>query len=88
MSVLPSTKALLPHQRHRQHQGGTARAKPILDTASLQILGASMQKEPLNETKALTRTFQQVVFGHLLTSKRLFIDTSWKVLVQSLTVYV
>ena len=28
-----------------------------------------------------TRTFQQVVFGHPLTTKRLFIDTSWKVLV-------
>ena len=27
-----------------------------------------------------TRTFQQVVFGHSLSSKRLFIDTSWKVL--------
>ena len=26
-------------------------------------------------------TFQQVVFGHPLTTKRLFIDTSWKVLV-------
>ena len=24
-----------------------------------------------------TRTFQQVVFGHPLTSKRLFMDTSW-----------
>ena len=29
-----------------------------------------------------TRTFQQVVFGHPLTSKRLFINTSWKVLVE------
>ena len=28
-----------------------------------------------------TRTFQQVVLARLLTSKRLFIDTSWSVLV-------
>lgn len=28
-----------------------------------------------------TRTLQGVVFGHLLTSKRLFTDTSWRVMV-------
>ena len=30
---------------------------------------------------ATSSTFQQVVSGHPLTTKRLFIDTSWKVLV-------
>ena len=34
-----------------------------------------------------TRTFQQVVFGRLLTSKRLFIDTSWRVLLDDLMIH-
>ena len=33
------------------------------------------------DSDSSTRTFQQVVFGHPLTTKSLFIDTSWKVLV-------
>ena len=44
---------------------------------------SSSEQAPHSRTKttSYTRTFQQVVFGNLLTSKRLFIDTSWEVLV-------
>ena len=72
--------------REKHEETGFERARAPVPGPSDQMLGVPWLDYQL--IGSYTRTFQQVVFGHLLTSKRLFIDTSWKVLVQSLTVYV